>query len=378
MSRIDFNRPTATGSEDEHIAQAISQRKLSGDGPYAQRCQHWFKSTLNCTNALLTPSCTAALEMAAMLVDIKEGDEVIMPSYTFVSTANAFVLRGAIPVFVDISPGSMNIDESQIVGAITSKTKAIVPVHYAGMSCDMNAVLRMAEDYGLYVIEDAAQGMMAKFLEKPLGGIGHLGAYSFHETKNYTSGGEGGLLIINDPELSERAEVIREKGTNRRQFFRGLVDKYQWMDLGSSFLPSELQAAYLWPQLLESVSINDHRLNLWHRYDKAFAGLAEAGLISLAQVPAYSSHNAHMFFIKLKDASQRQAMIKHLDRESIDSVFHYVPLHSSRGGKKYGRFHGTDRFTTKESERLLRLPIWYGMREADQDRVIQSVKSFFR
>lgn len=378
MNRVDFNRPTATGSEAEHIAEAIAKQKLSGDGPYAQRCQDWFKSKIECENALLTPSCTAALEMAAILIDIREGDEVIMPSYTFVSTANAFVLRGGVPVFVDISPGSMNIDASQIEGAITSKTKAIVPVHYAGMTCDMNAVMRIAEEYGLYVIEDAAQGMMAKFMDRPLGSIGHLGAYSFHETKNYTSGGEGGLLIINDPELSERAEVIREKGTNRRQFFRGLVDKYQWMDLGSSFLPSELQAAYLWPQLLASGAINDHRLGLWDRYRRAFVGLSETGLISLAQIPSYSSHNAHMFFIKLKDASQRQSMIQHLNNDSIDSVFHYVPLHSSKGGKKYGRFHGADRFTTKESERLLRLPIWYGMREVDQDRVIQSVKSFFR
>ena len=374
---IPFNRPPYTGCEEAHVLAALQSDKQSGDGEYSRRCQQWLESNLSCSKALLTPSCTHALEMAAILLDIKPRDEIIMPSYTFVSTANAFVLRGAKIVFVDIRPDTMNMDEKLIEAAVTGKTRAIVPVHYAGISCDMTTINAIAKKYDLFVIEDAAQGMMATFGGKPLGTLGHMAAYSFHETKNFTSGGEGGALVINDERFVERAEIIREKGTNRSQFFRGEVDKYTWVDLGSSYLPSELQAAYLWGQLEMAHAITENRLENWGNYWKALAPLAEAGRIVLPNVPDYCRHNGHMFYIKCKDGAERTAFLAHMKKNDILAVFHYVPLHSAPAGEKFGRFHGNDQHTTRESERLARLPLWYRMPEADQSRVIECVVRFF-
>lgn len=372
-----FNKPPRTGNEDQYIACAISSEKLSGNGYFGSRCQEWFEQALPAVKTLITPSCTAALELAALLIDIQPGDEVIMPSYTFVSTANAFVLRGAKIVFVDIRSDTMNIDESLVETAITPKTRAIVPVHYAGVSCDMDEILAIAERNGLYVIEDAAQGMMSSYRGKALATIGHMGAFSFHETKNYTSGGEGGLLIINDEHFSERAETIREKGTNRSQFFRGMVDKYQWVDIGSSYLPSELQAAYLWGQLERADEINNSRLAAWQRYYIALTPLADAGKISLPVVPENCKHNGHMFYLKTADLEERTALLAHLKAKGIMAVFHYVPLHSSEAGKRFGHFEGEDRYTTRDSERLMRLPMWYGLTEADQLQVISAIQEFY-
>jgi dTDP-4-amino-4,6-dideoxygalactose transaminase len=317
------------------------------------------------------------LELAALLINIQPGDEVIMPSYTFVSTANAFVLRGARIVFVDIRPDTMNIDEMLIEAALTERTRAIVPVHYAGVACEMDVILDIAERHDLYVIEDAAQGMMSSYKGRALGTLGHFGAFSFHETKNYTSGGEGGLLIINDDRFRERAEIIREKGTNRSQFFRGMVDKYQWVDVGSSYLPSELQAAYLWGQLERAEDINNNRLAIWQRYYEGFFALQSAGKVGLPSVPECSRHNGHMFYLKTADLEERTALLCHLKADGVMAVFHYVPLHTAEAGKKFGRFNGEDRYTTTDSERLIRLPIWYGLEEADQQRVIESVKEFY-
>lgn len=374
---ITFNTPPYTGNEDQYVLQAMRSDKMSGDGPFTQRCHTWFESKLPCKKALLTPSCTAALEMAAILVDIQSGDEVIMPSYTFVSTANAFVLRGAKIVFVDIRPDTMNIDESKIEAAITGKTKAIVPVHYAGISCEMDTIMDIAQRHNLWVIEDAAQGMMSTYKGKALGTIGHLGAFSFHETKNYTSGGEGGLLIINDEKFKERAEIIREKGTNRSQFFRGMVDKYSWVDVGSSYLPSDIQAAYLWGQLEKSDEINTNRLESWSYYYQELHDLQNQGVIDLAYVPESCTHNAHMFYIKTKDLEERGRLLKHLKEDRVLAVFHYVPLHTSLAGKYYSRFLGEDNYTTSESERLIRLPLWFGISKESQRIVIKSITKFY-
>jgi dTDP-4-amino-4,6-dideoxygalactose transaminase len=372
---IPFNKPPYTGKEDDHVLNAMRASKMSGDGEYTVLCHKWFESNVGCKKALLTPSCTQALEMAAILIDIQPGDEVIMPSYTFVSTANAFVLRGANIVFVDVRPDTMNIDEQLIEAAITPRTKAVVPVHYAGVACEMDVIMALAEKHQLYVIEDAAQGMKATYKGRALGTIGHLAAYSFHETKNYTSGGEGGLLLINDERFVTRAEIVREKGTNRSQFWRGMVDKYTWVDVGSSYLPSELQAAYLYGQLQSSEEINQARRQLWDNYYQAFASLQEKGL-ELPIVPEGCEHNAHMFYVKLKDLQVRGAFIESLKAQGVLSVFHYVPLHSSPCGLKWGRFSGDDTYTTADSERLVRLPIWYGMTEAEQGQVISSVRQF--
>ncbi|WPP47389.1 dTDP-4-amino-4,6-dideoxygalactose transaminase [Pseudomonas sp. AN-1] len=374
---IPFNKPPYTGNEDQHVLAAMRSSKISGDGEFSKRCQGWFEAGTGCQKALLTPSCTHALEMAAILIDVQPGDEIIMPSYTFVSTANAFVLRGAKIVFVDIRPDTMNIDENLIEAAITEKTKAIVPVHYAGVACEMDTIMAIAERHQLFVIEDAAQGMMSSYKGRQLGSIGHLGAYSFHETKNYTSGGEGGLLLINDERFINRAEIIREKGTNRSQFFRGMVDKYSWVDVGSSYLPSEIQAAYLWGQLEKAEEINSNRLRTWNYYQKALVSLARDCKIVLPNHPVECIHNAHMFYLKVKNLDERTSLLDHLKNNGVLAVFHYIPLHSATVGPKFSRFHGEDNFTTTESERLIRLPIWHGMSTGDVQKVVQSVFEFF-
>ncbi len=374
---IPFNKPPYTGSEDAYVLAAMRSDKISGDGEYTLRCQQWFREHLGCHKALLTPSCTHALEMAALLIDIRPGDEVIMPSYTFVSTANAFVLRGAKIVFVDIRPDTMNIDEGCIEAAITANTKAIVVVHYAGVACEMDSIMSLAERHGLFVIEDAAQGMMATYKGRRLGSIGHLGAYSFHETKNYTSGGEGGLLIVNDERFAERAEVLREKGTNRSQFFRGMVDKYSWVDVGSSYLPSELQAAYLWGQLQEVDGIDTDRRRAWHYYLDALSPLAERGVLCLPTIPETCRHNAHMFYLKVADIDERSRLLAFLKEQGVMAVFHYVPLHTSVAGRRWGAFAGDDRFTSRESDRLIRLPLWYGIGEENLNFVVAAVGRYF-
>ena len=374
---IGFNKPPLTGNEQQYVLQAMQSDKLSGDSLFGRRCQAWFEAHLGCHKALLTPSCTAALEMAAVLLDIQPGDEVIMSSYTFVSTANAFVLRGAKIIFVDIRPDTMNIDETKIEAAITPNTKAIVAVHYAGVACEMDSIMAIAECHNLFVVEDAAQGMMSAYKGNKLGTIGHMGAYSFHETKNYTSGGEGGLLIINDDHFSHRAEVIREKGTNRSQFFRGQVDKYSWVDLGSSFLPSELQAAYLWGQLEKAEEINQNRLSTWQTYYAAFRHLHAAGFVELPSIPEECKHNAHMFYLKLADLDQRTSFINHLKEQGVIAAFHYIPLHSSPAGKKFSLFVGEDAFTTTESERIVRLPMFYGINRNQLAEIIKSICVFF-
>src|SRR5574343_1638558 len=374
---LPFNLPPRTGNEDQYVLDALKSDKISGDGKYGLQCQAWFQQRLYCSKALLAPSCTHALEMAALLIDIQPGDEVIMPSYTFVSTANAFVLRGAKIVFVDIRPDTMNLDESLIEAAITPRTRAIVPVHYAGVACEMDVINDIAQRHALFVVEDAAQGMMSMYKDKPLGTLGHLAAYSFHETKNFTSGGEGGLLIVNDDQFIQRAEIIREKGTNRSQFFRGMVDKYTWVDIGSSYLPSEMQAAYLWGQLELADAITANRLETWNAYREAFALLESDGEIELPNIPLECTHNGHMFYLKCKDLDERAALLAHMKSNGILAVFHYVPLHSSPAGLKFGYFHGEDRYTTVESERLVRLPMWYGMSAETRQRVVDGVRTFY-
>ncbi|MDU6387641.1 MULTISPECIES: dTDP-4-amino-4,6-dideoxygalactose transaminase [unclassified Pantoea] len=374
---IPFNAPPVVGSELEYMQSAMASGKLCGDGGFTRRCQQWMEQRFGSKKVLLTPSCTASLEMAALLIDLQPGDEVIMPSYTFVSTANAFVLRGATIVFVDIRPDTLNIDESKIEAAITEKTRAIVPVHYAGVACEMDAIMALAAKHQLWVIEDAAQGVMSRYKGRALGTIGHIGCFSFHETKNYTAGGEGGATLINDAALVERAEIIREKGTNRSQFFRGQVDKYTWRDIGSSYLMADLQAAYLWAQLEAADRINQQRLRLWQRYYDALQPLAAQGRIQLPSLPADCEHNAHMFYIKLRDSDDRQALISWMKEAEILTVFHYIPLHSSPAGQRFGRFHGEERFTTAESERLLRLPLFYNLTDNNQNTVISSLLSFF-
>ena len=374
---IDFNIPTVVGTEIEYIKQTIDNKWLSGDGVFTKKCHAWFEDRLQCEKVLLTPSCTHALEMCAILIGIQEGDEVIMPSFTFVSTANAFVLRGAKVIFVDVRPDTMNIDETKIEQAITNKTKAIVPVHYAGVACEMDVIMRIAAKYDIYVIEDAAQGMMSTYKGNPLGSIGHLGAYSFHETKNYTSGGEGGLLIINDKKFQCRAEIVREKGTDRSLFLKGMVDKYSWVDLGSSYLPNELSSAYLYAQLEKAIDINKDRLVSWNTYFDQLKPLADKNLIELPHVPSDVEHNSHMFYLKAKDIHQRSELIEYLRKNGIMSAFHYIPLHSSKAGVKFGRLSGIDTYTTNHSERLLRLPMHSNISNTDIKYVSSIVKSFF-
>lgn len=348
---IPFNKPAVTGNEILYVQDAISNSKLSGDGMYTRKCNEWFEMNFNTPKALLTTSCTHALEMAALLIDIQPGDEVIMPSYTFVSTANAFVLRGAKIIFVDVRPDTMNINEDLIESAISDRTKAIVPVHYAGVPCNMNKIMELANRYKLFVVEDAAQGVMSTYQGKYLGTIGHIGCYSFHETKNYNCG-EGGALIVNDPRFVDRAEIIREKGTNRTRFFRGQVDKYSWVDVGSSYLPSELNAAFLFSQLEKAEEINAYRLDCWKTYYSGLKLLEESGDIVLPTIPEDCQHNAHMFYIKTKNLYVRTKLINYLKDNDIHAVFHYVPLHSSEAGKEFGEMRGMDRYTTTESERI--------------------------
>jgi len=374
---IPFNAPPVVGTEIEYMQSAMNSGKLCGDGGFTRRCQQWMEQRFGSKKVLLTPSCTASLEMAALLIDLQPGDEVIMPSYTFVSTANAFVLRGARIVFVDVRPDTMNIDETLIEAAITEKTRAIVPVHYAGVACEMDTIMALAAKHQLFVIEDAAQGVMSRYKGRALGTIGHIGCFSFHETKNYTAGGEGGATLINDASLVERAEIVREKGTNRSQFFRGQVDKYTWRDMGSSYLMADLQAAYLWAQLEAAERINQQRLRIWQRYYDALQPLAAQGRISLPVIPASCEHNAHMFYIKLRDQDDREALISWMKEAEILTVFHYIPLHSSPAGERFSRFAGDDRFTTRESERLLRLPLFYNLSDNNQSTVISSLLSFF-
>ncbi|MGI2258569.1 dTDP-4-amino-4,6-dideoxygalactose transaminase [Shewanella sp. GXUN23E] len=373
---IPFNKPPMTGNELKYIEQAMQSQKLCGDGKFGVRCQTWFENRLNTERVLLTPSCTHALELAAILIDIQPGDEVIMPSYTFVSTANPFVLRGAKIIFVDIRQDTMNINEKLIEQAISCKTKAIVPVHYAGVACEMDTIIAIANKYNLFVIEDAAQAVNSFYKGRPLGTFGDLAAYSFHETKNYSSGGEGGLLIINNRRFVERAEIIREKGTNRSLFFRGMVDKYSWVDIGSSYLPSEIQSAYLWAQLESYEEINNRRLMLWERYNNSLKILQDKGLIELPKIPTHCKHNAHMFYIKCNTLKVRQKLISYLKDNAILAVFHYIPLHSSIAGKIYAEFRGYDNYTTNESDKLVRLPLFFNMTIEEQDTVIKNILDF--
>lgn len=374
---INFNVPPYVGKEEEYISQAIRAQKICGDGMFTQRCSKWLEEKTGTAKALLTTSCTHATEMAALLCDIKPGDEVIMPSFTFVSTADAFVLRGAKVVFVDIRPDTMNIDEKLIESAITPKTRAIIPVHYAGVACEMDEIMNIAQKHNLKVIEDAAQGMMSTYKGRALGTIGDYGCYSFHETKNYSMG-EGGALLINNSEMIESAEIIREKGTNRSKFFRGQVDKYTWVNYGSSYLPSELNAAYLFAQLEYADEINEFRLGKWKRYYEGLSDLAEKGYIELPTVPENCTHNAHMFYIKTKDLEERTRLITFLEKKEVKAVFHYIPLHSAPAGKMFGRFNGEDKFTTKESERLVRLPMYFGLQDEDQNKVIDLIHTFYK
>ena len=373
---IRFNVPPYVGKETEYMKAAIDSHKICGDGEFTKRCNAWIEEHTGTAKALLTTSGTQALEMAALLSDIQPGDEVILPSYTFVSTANAFVLRGAKLVFVDIRPDTMNIDEKLIEDAITDKTRAIVPVHYAGVGCEMDTIMDIAKRHNLVVVEDAAQGVNAFYKGRALGSIGDYGCFSFHETKNYSMG-DGGAILINRPEQIEDAEIIREKGTDRSRFFRGQVDKYTWVNIGSSFLPSDINAAYLMAQLEMADEINENRLQSWTRYNEGLQDLAQEGVIELPYIPEECTHNAHMFYIKTKDMEERKALISYLKERDIAAVFHYVPLHSAPAGLRFGRFHGEDRYTTKESERLLRLPMYYNLSESDQQKVIDAVHGFY-
>lgn len=373
---IPFNIPPYVGAELDYVKQAVDNKKICGDGPFTKKCHQWLETAFGCQKSLLTTSGTTALEMAAILCDLKPGDEVILPSFTFSTTATAFVLVGAKLVFVDVRPDTMNIDETKIEAAITDKTRVIVPVHYAGVACDMDTIMEIARKHNLLVVEDAAQGVMASYKGKSLGTIGDMGCYSFHETKNYSMG-EGGALMINDPKYNERAEIIREKGTNRARFFRGQVDKYTWVDYGSSYLPSDMNAAYLWGELEVAAKINNNRLSTWASYHDAFSELESDHLVELPTIPEACKHNAHMFYIKLKNLEQRTDFISFLKSKGIQASFHYVPLHSSPAGERFGRFDGVDEFTTRESDRLVRLPLYYGMSESDRNHVIEAVLSYF-
>lgn len=373
---IPFNVPPCTGDELGYMQQAIASRKICGDGEFTKKCNAWMEQRFKAQKVLLTTSGTTALDMAALLCDLQPGDEVILPSFTFSSTATAFVLAGARLVFVDIRPDTMNIDEKKIEAAITGKTKVIVVMHYAGVACDMDAIMDIARRHGLLVVEDAAQGVMSSYKGRALGTIGDLGCFSFHETKNYSMG-EGGALIINNEKYNERAEILREKGTNRSKFFRGQVDKYTWVDFGDSYLPSELNAAYLWAQLLRADEINNDRLLSWNEYNEAFQPLAAKGLVELPTIPAGCVHNAHMFYLKAKDLEERAALISFLKERGILAVFHYVPLHSAPAGLRFGRFDGKDVHTTAESDRLLRLPMYFGLTAEDRQAVIKAVREFY-
>lgn len=373
---INFNVPPLYGNEFSHVQKAIESHKICGDGNYTKLCNSWMEKRFNAKKILLTTSGSTALDMAAILCDINQGDEVILPSFTFSSTANAFVLAGAKLVFVDIRPDTMNIDESKIEAAITEKTKVIVPVHYAGVACEMDTIMEIAHKYKLKVVEDAAQGVMSTYKGKALGTIGDFGCFSFHETKNYSMG-EGGAIVINDEAYIEKAEILREKGTNRAKFFRGQVDKYTWVDFGDSYLPSELNAAYLWAQLEKADEINEDRLRTWHAYNEAFTQLSQAGKCKIPTIPEGCVHNAHMYYIKCDNLEQRTAFINHMKSRNIMCVFHYIPLHSAPAGQKFGRFDGEDVFTTSESEKLVRLPMYYGMNNEDRNSIIDAVLEFF-
>ncbi len=373
---INFNVPPFTGRETEYIMEAVKAQKICGDGQFTKKCNAWLEEKTGSEKVLLTTSCTHATELAALLMGVKAGDEVIMPAYTFVSTADAFVLRGAVPVFVDIRPDTMNIDEQKIEAAITDKTVGIVPVHYAGVACEMDTIMDIAKRHNLWVIEDAAQGIMSTYKGKALGTFGEFGCFSFHETKNYSMG-EGGALLIRDEKYVEDAEVIREKGTNRSKYYRGQIDKYTWINFGSSYLPSDMNAAYLWAQLEMAEEINDARLAVWEQYKKELMPLAEAGKIELPFVPKECVHNAHMFYLKAKDIEERTALIDFLKENGILSVFHYIPLHTAPAGIKFGRFHGEDVYTTKESERLTRLPMYYGLQKEEVSYICDKVKEFY-
>jgi dTDP-4-amino-4,6-dideoxygalactose transaminase len=373
---IPFNVPPFVGNELDYIQDAIRDRKICGDGKYTKKCNEWLECNLKTSKALLTTSCTHATEMAVILSGIQPEDEVIMPSFTFVSTADAVVLRGARPVFVDIRPDTMNIDESLIEDAITEKTKAIIPVHYAGVSCEMDTIMDIAKRYNLKVIEDAAQAIGSTYKGKACGTIGDYGCLSFHETKNISMG-EGGALLIHDVNNLERAEIVREKGTNRSKFYRGEIDKYTWIDAGSSYLPSELNAAYLWAQLENANEINENRIKTWKKYWEGLRKLKESGKVEFPLIPEECTHNGHMFYLKCKSLEERTALISYLKSHGILAVFHYVPLHSSPAGSKYGRFYGEDHYTTIESKRLIRLPLYYKMQEENIEKVIQAVKAFY-
>ncbi len=373
---INFNVPPYTGKEMDYIRECVERQKICGDGAYTRKCNEWLEEKTGTPKCLLTTSCTHALEMAALLSDIKLGDEVIMPAYTFVSTADAFVMRGAVPVFVDIRPDTMNIDENLIEAAITEKTKAIAPVHYAGVSCEMDKIMEIAEKYNLAVIEDAAQGIMSTYKGQALGTFGNFGCLSFHETKNFSMG-EGGALLIREQKDVEEAEIIREKGTNRSKFYRGQIDKYTWVNFGSSYLPSDMNAAYLYAQLEMAQEITDQRLACWNRYYERLKPLADAGKIELPVVPEGCVHNAHMFYIKAADIEERSEFISFMKEQGIMCVFHYIPLHTAPAGLKFGRFHGEDKYTTRESERLVRLPMYYGLTLEQVDHICDKVLEFF-
>lgn len=374
---IPFNIPPYIGKELDYVKEAMeTNHKICGDGPFTKKCNAWLEEQFKSKKVLLTTSCTHATEMAAILAGIKEGDEVIAPSFTFVSTVNPFVLRGAKIVFIDINPKTMNMDENLIEAAITDKTKAIIPVHYAGVACEMDKIMEIAKKYNLIVIEDAAQGVMSEYKGKALGTIGDYGCFSFHETKNYSMG-EGGALLIRDKENIEKAEIIREKGTNRSRFFRGQVDKYTWVDMGSSYLPSELNAAYLYAQLENAQMIYDDRMNSWNKYKEGLQELEDKEFIELPFIPENCKHNAHMFYIKCKDLLERTKLIDFLKQNEIYAVFHYIPLHSAEAGLKFGKFNGEDKYTTKESERLLRLPLYYGLKEKEVELIIRKIYEFY-
>lgn len=373
---INFNVPPYTGKEIEYIKEAVQNQKICGDGPFTKKCNEWIENKTGTVKCLLTTSCTHATELTALLADIREGDEVIMPSYTFVSTADAFVLRGAKVVFVDVRPDTMNIDEKLIEDAVTERTRAIVPVHYAGVGCEMDAIMDIAARHHLMVIEDAAQGIMSTYKGKALGTFGEFGCFSFHETKNFSMG-EGGALLIRDEKYIEDAEIFREKGTDRSKYFRGQVDKYRWQNYGSSYLPSDMNAAYLYAQLQLADEITQARMDRWNEYLEQLSPLAEEGRIELPYIPSYCKHNAHMFYIKTKDMEERSRLIDFLKQKEILTVFHYVPLHSAPAGMKFGRFHGEDKYTTKESERLLRLPLFYTLTADQVEYITEQIKAFY-
>lgn len=372
---INFNEPPYTGKELEYMREAVENLKICGDGPFTKKCNKWFEERFDAQKVLLTTSGTTALEMATILCGLKEGDEVILPSYTFSSTATSIVLTGAKLVFVDIRPDTMNIDETKIEAAITEKTKAIMVVHYAGVACEMDTIMKIAHQHNLLVIEDAAQGVMSTYKGKALGTIGDFGCYSFHETKNYSMG-EGGALVINNSTYNEKAEILREKGTNRAKFFRGQIDKYTWVDYGSSYLPSDLNAAYLWAQLEMAEEINNDRLDTWNYYYENLKEYEERGIIELPYIPKECEHNAHMFYIKMKDLKERTKFIEYMRDNGVYCVFHYIPLHSAPAGIKFGEFCGEDEFTTKESERLVRLPMFYAIGKLEKEKIIKSIKNY--